>query len=75
MAHQYMAKIFLCPQKNPLAPLLNMVPYQRVFLFAVHLPKGVFVDRKILGLMPMYYLLAEDTSQVSIFFLTSDKNE
>ena len=35
------------------------------------LPKGVFfcqfVDRKVMGLMPKYYLLAGDTSQFSIF--------
>ena len=39
-----------------------------------NLPKGVFscqfVDRKVMGLVPKYYLLAGDTSQVSIFFLT-----
>ena len=34
------------------------------------LPQSVFcqfVDRKVVGLMPKYYLLAGDTSQVSIF--------
>ena len=29
-----------------------------------------FVDKKVMGLGPNYYLLAGDTSQVSIFFLT-----
>ena len=29
-----------------------------------------FVDIKVMGLVPKYYLLATDTSQVSIFFLT-----
>ena len=28
-----------------------------------------------MGLVPKYYLLTADTSQVSIFFLTSDKND
>ena len=28
-----------------------------------------FVDRKVVGLIPKYYLLAGDTSQVSNFFL------
>ena len=35
------------------------------------LPKGVlcqFVDRKVVTLIPKYYLLAGDTSQVSVFF-------
>ena len=35
------------------------------------LPKGVlcqFVDRKVVSLIPKYYLLAGDTSQVSVFF-------
>ena len=38
---------------------------------AVHFTKGFFcqfVDRKVVGLMPKYYLLPEDTSQGSIFF-------
>ena len=30
----------------------------------------LFVDRKIMGLVPKYYLLAGVTSQISIFFLT-----
>ena len=34
-----------------------------------------FVDRKVMGLVPKYHLPVEDTSQVSIFFLTEDKNE
>ena len=37
--------------------------HQRVFFFQ-------FVDRKVMGLVPKYYLLAGDTNQVSIFFLT-----
>ena len=40
---------------------------------AVHFTTGCFcqfVDRKVVGLMPKYYLLTGDTSQVSIFFLT-----
>ena len=28
-----------------------------------------FIDRKVVGLMPKYYLLPRDASQVSIFFL------
>ena len=37
--------------------------------------KAVFVslDQKVVGLMPKYYLLAGDTSQVSIFFLNKIK--
>ena len=34
-----------------------------------------FVDRKIVRLIPKYSLFAADTNQVSMFFLTSDKNE
>ena len=36
------------------------------------LPIGVFLsefDRKVMDLVPKYYLLAGDTRQVSIFFL------
>ena len=36
--------------------------YQRVFLCQI-------VDKKVVGLVPKYYLLAGDTSQVSIFSL------
>ena len=32
-----------------------------------------FVDRKVLSLMPKYYLLAGDTSQISIFSLQKIK--
>ena len=32
-----------------------------------------FVDRKVVGLMPKYYLLAGDTSQVFFFFLHNIK--
>ena len=35
--------------------------YQRVFFCQ-------FVDRNVVGLMPKYYLLAGDTSQIFIFF-------
>ena len=41
---------------------------------AVHFSKGClfyqFVERKDVGLMPNYYLLAGDTGQVLFFFLT-----
>ena len=46
--------------------------YEKTYL-AVYFTKGCFcqfVDRKVVGLMPKYYLLAGDASQVSIFFLT-----
>ena len=47
--------------------------YEKTYL-AVHFIKDFFfcqfVDRKVVDLMPKYYLLAADTSQVSIFFLT-----
>ena len=40
---------------------------EKTFL-AVHFPKGCqFVDSKVLDLVPKYYLLAGDTSQVFIF--------
>ena len=45
---------------------------------AVHFTKGCFfcqfVDTNVVGLMPKYYLLAGDTSQVSIFSLHKIKN-
>ena len=45
---------------------------------AVHFTKeyfsGQFADKKVSGLVAKY-LLAGDTSQVSIFFLANDKNE
>ena len=43
---------------------------------AVHFTKGCsyqFVDKKVVGLMPKYYPLAGDTSQVSIFSLRKIK--
>ena len=44
---------------------------------AVHFTKGVFfcqfVNTKVEGLMPRYYLLAGDTSHVSIFSLHNIK--
>ena len=40
--------------------------YQKVFFCQ-------FVDKKIWGLMPKYYLLAGDTNQVSNISLTSDE--
>ena len=52
-------------------------PMKKTYL-AVHFTKGCFcqfIDIKVVGLMPKYYLLAGDTSQVYIFFLTEDKNE
>ena len=61
--------------------LLNSYFYSYTFektYLAVHFTKGCFcqfVDRKFVGLMPKYYLLVGDTSQVSIFSLTQDKNE
>ena len=45
---------------------------------AVNFTKGCFcqfVDKKVAGLMPKYYLVAGDTNQFLLFFLTSDKNE
>ena len=42
------------------------------------LPNGVFLsifDIEVMGLVPKYYLLTADTIQVSIFFVTQDKNE
>ena len=46
---------------------------------AAHFTKGYFfcqiVNRKVVGLMPKYYVLATDTNQFSIFFLTQDKNK
>ena len=45
---------------------------------AVHLTKGYFifcrfVDRKVVGLMPRYQLLAGDAGQISIFSLYNTK--
>ena len=45
---------------------------------AVHFKKGCFlfcrfVDRKVVGLMPRYHLLAGDTGQISIFSLYNTK--
>ena len=44
---------------------------------AVHYTKGYFfcqfVDKKVVGLMPKYDLLAGDKSQLSIFFLHKRK--
>ena len=50
-----------------IAALMKKQFYQKVFFCQ-------FVGRKVMGLVPKYYLLAGDTSQVSTFFLTTDKN-
>ena len=45
---------------------------------ALHFTKGSFyqfIYRKVVGLIPKYYLLTGDTSQVTISFLTKDKDE
>ena len=42
-------------------------------IFISHFTSGCccrFVDKNVVSLMPKYYLLARDTSKVSIFFLT-----
>ena len=47
-------------------------PMKKAYL-AIHFIKGCFcqfLDIKVLSLMPKYYLLAGETSQGSIFFLT-----
>ena len=48
--------------KNRSEHIMNMSFYQMV-LFCQ------FVERKIMGLVPKYYLLPGDASQLSIFFL------
>ena len=51
--------------------------YEKIYL-VVHFTKGCFYqfgNRKVVGLMFNYYLLTGDTSQVSIFFFTQDKND
>ena len=49
------------PMKKHIQQFISF--YQRMFFCQ-------FVDIKVMGLVPKYYLLAADTSQVSIFFLT-----
>ena len=56
---------------NSLKQLYSYI-YEKTYL-AVHFTKGFFffqiVDRKVLGLIPKYTLLAGDTNHVSIIFL------
>ena len=48
---------------TPMKKHISSSFYQRVFF-------RQFVDRKVMGLVPKYYLLAANRSQVSISFLT-----
>ena len=60
------------------AAIFIAAPMIKTYL-AAHFTKGYFfcqiVNRKVVGLMPKYYVLATDTNQFSIFFLTQDKNK
>ena len=55
-----------------IAAIFVAAPKKNRYL-AVHFTKGCFfcqfVDRKVVGLVPKYFLLAGDTSQVSTFSL------